>query len=160
MNDTRPSIFHRDYTDLGLLILRIGIGLSMLLFHGWGKISAGPERWEGIGGQMANLGIDFLPVFWGFMAAFSEFFCSAFLVLGVFFRPAAFLLMGTMFVAAVRHLSLPAGEPGSGFSGASHALEFLTVYVALFLIGPGRYKLAALWQRRQRSTALSPGEGV
>lgn len=154
------SFFHRYYTDLGLLILRLGIGLSMLLFHGWGKISGGPERWEGIGGQMANLGIDVFPVFWGFMAAFSEFFCSAFLVLGIFFRPAAFLLIGTMFVASIRHLSLPAGEPGSGFSGASHALEFLTVYVALFLIGPGRYKLAALWRRHATATSVRPGEGV
>lgn len=160
MHDNHSSVFHRNYADLGLLVLRLGIGFSMLLLHGWGKISAGPEQWERIGGSMANLGIDFLPVFWGFMAAFSEFFCSAFLVLGVFFRPAAFLLMGTMLVAAVRHLSLPAGEPGSGFSGASHALEFLTVYVALFLTGPGRYRLSALWQRRPATKQLQPGEGI
>ncbi|MBD3297991.1 MAG: DoxX family membrane protein [candidate division Zixibacteria bacterium] len=154
------SFFDRYYTDLGLLVLRLGIGLSMLIFHGWGKLSGGPERWEGVGSQMANLGIDFFPVFWGFMAAFSEFFGSALLVLGVFFRPAALLLIGTMVVAAIRHLSLPAGEPGSGFSGASHALEFLTVYVALFLSGPGRYKLSALWQKRAGTTGLRPDEGV
>ncbi len=154
------SLFQRYYSDLGLLILRLGIGLSMLIFHGWGKITGGPERWEGIGGQMANLGVDFFPVFWGFMAAFSEFFASALLVVGVFFRPAALLLIATMFVAAIRHLSLPAGEPGAGFSGASHALEFLTVYVALFLMGPGRYKLTALWQRRSADASLRPGESV
>ncbi len=45
--------------DLGLLILRIGFGINMALFHGWAKISGGPERWEGIGGSMANLGITF-----------------------------------------------------------------------------------------------------
>ena len=117
--------------NLGLLILRLGIGLSMLLFHGYGKLIGGPERWEGLGGQMANLGINFLPVFWGFMAMFAEFFGSILLILGLFFRPAAFLLAGTMFVAAIRHLSLPADAQGAGFAGASHALELLAVYMAL-----------------------------
>ena len=140
------SILNRSCTDLGLFVLRVGVGMSMLLFHGYGKLSGGPERWERIGGSMANLGVDFIPVFWGFMAMFSEFFCSAFVVLGILFRPAAFLLAGTMLVASIRHLSLPADADGSGFSGASHALEILTVSLALFLTGPGKYKLSALWR--------------
>ena len=128
--------------DLGLLILRIGIGLSMMIFHGFGKVKGGPELWTKLGGTMENFGIDFLPVFWGFMAAFSEFFGSFLLVIGVLFRPAAFLLAATMVVAAFRHLNLPPGADGAGWSGASHALELLTVYVALFLTGPGKYKLS------------------
>ena len=127
--------------DLGLLILRIGIGLSMMIFHGLGKIQGGPEAWEKIGGNMANLGIDFFPVFWGFMAAFSEFFGSFFIIVGFFFKPATALLAFTMIVAAVVHLSLPEGADGAGLKGASHALELLTVYVALFFIGPGKYKI-------------------
>lgn len=127
------------HADLGLLLLRVGVGLSMILFHGWGKLTGGPERWERIGANMGNLGIDFAPMFWGLMAAVSETFCSALLALGVLFRPAAALLAFTMIVASLRHLSLPAGEPNSGWSGASHALELLAVYVALLLIGPGKY---------------------
>ena len=125
--------------DLGLLALRLGIGLSMLLFHGWGKITGGPERWKGIGAHMANLGLDFAPTFWGFMAAFSESVGSALIILGLFFRPAALLLAFTMAVAMVRHLTLPEGADGAGWKGASHALEFFTVYLCLFLTGPGRY---------------------
>ncbi len=127
--------------DLGLLVLRIGIGLSMMIFHGLGKIKGGPEAWEKIGGNMANLGIDFFPVFWGFMASFSEFFGSFFILVGFFFRPATAILAFTMIVAAIVHLSLPAGAENAGLKGASHALELLTVYVALFLTGPGKYKI-------------------
>ena len=135
------------YKNLGLLILRLGFGLSMIIFHGYGKLIGGPELWEGLGGQMANLGINFLPVFWGFMAMFSEFFGSILLILGLFFRPATFLLSGTMIVAAIRHLSLPADAQGAGLAGASHALEFLVVYIALFLIGPGEYSISHLYRK-------------
>ncbi|NIP30820.1 MAG: DoxX family membrane protein [Candidatus Dadabacteria bacterium] len=127
--------------DLGLLILRIGVGLSMMIFHGFGKLKGGPELWEKIGGNMSNLGIDFFPVFWGFMAAFSEFFASFFIIVGFFFKPATALLIFTMFVAILRHLSLPDGSSGAGWSGASHALELLVVYLALFFTGPGKYKI-------------------
>ncbi len=125
--------------DFGLLLIRVGIGVLMLTFHGYGKISGGPERWEAIGGAMTNLGIDFAPVFWGFMASFAEFVCSILLVLGPLFRTATLLLAFTMFVAAMRHINLPAENPASGLSGASHALELFTIYLALFFTGPGRF---------------------
>lgn len=134
------------YRDLGILVVRLGIGISMLVFHGWGKISGGAERWEKIGGAMGNLGIHFLPVFWGFMAALSESLGSALVILGLFFRPASLLLAVTMLVAAIRHLSLPAGADGAGWSGASHALELLSVYIALALLGPGKYSVAPRWK--------------
>ena len=127
-------------TDLGLLIIRIVIGFSMAAFHGWGKIS-NPERWAAIGGNMELVGISFLPAFWGFMAGFAEFVCSILVILGAFFRPATTLLAITMLLAMLRHLSLPEDNPGSGFSGASHAMELLAVYVALWFTGPGKYSL-------------------
>ncbi len=127
--------------DVGLLVIRLGIGFSMLAFHGYGKITGGPEAWERIGSNMAEMGITFAPVFWGFMAAFSEFVGSALIMAGLFFRPAALLLAFTMVVAILRHLSIPAGEPGAGWDGASHALEFFCVYLGLFLTGAGRYAL-------------------
>ncbi|MDP6054435.1 MAG: DoxX family protein [Candidatus Latescibacteria bacterium] len=127
-------------TDLGLLVVRLGIGLSMALFHGWGKISS-PERWAAYGANMKMFGLDFFPEFWGFMAGFAEFGCSILIILGLFHRPATAMLAFTMLVAATRHISLPEDSPNSGFSGASHALEMLTVYVALFLSGPGKFSL-------------------
>ncbi|MCZ6900150.1 MAG: DoxX family protein [Bacteroidetes bacterium] len=58
--------------DLGLLIIRIGFGFGFIYFHGWGKLMDGPERWERVGGAMANIGIGFGHTFWGFMAALTE----------------------------------------------------------------------------------------
>ena len=83
------SFSHELYKDIGLLIVRLGIGLTMMIFHGYGKLTRGPEGWERMGSQMQNLGIDFFPMFWGFMAMFSEFFCSLLLALGVLFRSRA-----------------------------------------------------------------------
>jgi putative oxidoreductase len=135
--------------DLGLLALRLGIGASMLAFHGWSKMMGGPTRWSRIGAAMENLGITFAPTVWGFLASFAEFGCSILIVLGFLFRPATALLAATMFVAALRHLNLPADNEASGWRGASHALELLTVYLALFLTGPGRYALGFRGKRQQ-----------
>jgi putative oxidoreductase len=88
---------------------------------------------------MSNLGITFAPVVWGFFAAVAESVASALLIVGFLFRPAALMLVFTMVVAALHHLSLPAGAPGAGWKAASHALELLVVYAGLFLLGPGRY---------------------
>ena len=141
------ALSQNTYTDTGLLVIRVGIGLSMMLLHGYGKLTAGPDMWERLGGQMARFGLDFFPVFWGFMAMFAEFFCAAAIVLGVAFRPAATLLIITMGVAAIRHLTLPPEADNAGISGASHALEFMFVFIGLFLTGPGRFRLASLWRR-------------
>ncbi|MGE5693286.1 MAG: DoxX family protein [Candidatus Zixiibacteriota bacterium] len=130
------------YRDMGLLILRIGFG-GMYLFHGWPKLSAGPERWTKLGGAMGNLGIDFFPAFWGFMAAAAEFFGGLCLIFGLLFGWAALLMAATMAVAAVNHFSR-----GDGLSGASHAIENGIVLFSLLFIGPGKYSLAARLSRK------------
>ncbi|HET6347699.1 MAG TPA: DoxX family protein [Candidatus Krumholzibacteria bacterium] len=127
--------------DFGLLLLRIGIGLSVVIFHGYDKLTGGPESWARIGANMANLHITWYPAFWGFMAGFAEGICSCLLILGLLFRPATLLLAFTMFVAAMHHLHLPEGAPNAGFRGAAHALELMSVYSCLFFTGPGKFSL-------------------
>jgi putative oxidoreductase len=133
--------------DVGIFLIRLGIGLSMIAFHGYGKIAGGADTWYALGTKMGYLGIGFLPTFWGFMAGFSEFFCSILLILGIFFRPAALLLAFTMFVAILNHLNLPVDHQKAGWSGASHAIELLVIYVGLFLTGPGRYAFRLIHKR-------------
>lgn len=130
----------RDW-DLGILLLRVGFGFSMLIFHGYGKLIGGPERWAKDGGSLQTFGIDFYPVFWGFMAAFAESFCSVFIIAGIFFMPATFLLSVNMIVAVLFHLYLPEESPAAGWQGASHAIEYLFVYVVLMISGPGKYRI-------------------
>lgn len=130
------------YRNWGLLLLRVGIGGSMIFFHGYAKLTGGPEVWEKVGAAMGIFGIYTMPVLWGALAAMAEFFGSLLLIFGILFRPAALGLACTMVVAVFHHLNLPPGHPAAGWAGASHALELGCVYIALFLTGPGRYRIS------------------
>lgn len=121
--------------DLGLLIIRIGIGIAFMI-HGYPKITGGVETWTQIGGSMSNIGINFAPAFWGFMAAFAEFVGGLLLILGFLFRPAAGMLVFTMIIAMIMHIS-----NGDGFNGYSHALESGILFLGLLVAGPGKYAL-------------------
>jgi len=124
------------FRDLGLLIIRIGLGLSLSLLYGLHKITGGIETWTKLGGAMGHLGIHFLPAFWGFMASISEALGGLLVVLGLFFRPACIFIVFTMFVASVMMLS-----GGEGIEDASHAIELGVVFFGLLLIGPGKYSV-------------------
>ncbi len=129
--------------NFGLLIVRVGVGI-MFVLHGEGKMFGGPEKWAKLGKAMADVGIDFAPVFWGFMAAFAEFGGGILLALGLFFRPACFLMLVTMAVAAHVHW-LDAAEAGESLKGklmeGSHAIELGIVFLALLFTGPGKYSV-------------------
>lgn len=123
------------YRNTGLLILRVGLG-AMMMTHGLPKIMGGPDTWTGLGGSMKVVGIEFLPTFWGFMAAAAEGIGGFLLVLGLFFRPVNMLLVVTMVIAALYHFS-----KGEGIGGASHAIELAIVFFSLIFIGPGKYSV-------------------
>jgi putative oxidoreductase len=127
--------YFADKYDLGLLILRLGLGI-MFIFHGAPKLFGGPELWSKIGGAMGNFGIHFLPEFWGFMAAIAEFGGGIALILGVLFQPMMLILVINLIVAASSHFAR-----GQGLSGASHAIEDGIVFLSLIFIGPGKYTL-------------------
>ncbi|NLC69768.1 MAG: DoxX family protein [Desulfuromonadaceae bacterium] len=130
------------YRNWGLLLLRVGIGGSMIFFHGYAKLTGGPEVWEQVGASMGIFGIHTMPMLWGALAAMAEFFGSLLLIFGILFRPAALGLAGTMVVAVFHHLHLPADHAAAGWAGASHALELACVYTALLLTGPGRFRIS------------------
>jgi putative oxidoreductase len=121
--------------EAGHLVLRVGVG-AMMVAHGWPKVAGGPARWEKLGHATEALGVAFAPTFWGAAAAFSETVGGALLALGLATRPAAALLVATMLVASANHLA-----KGDGVMGASHAIELGVVFVALLLMGGGRYSL-------------------
>jgi putative oxidoreductase len=123
------------FRDLGLLLLRGTIGLYMAIGHGWGKILGGPEQWAGLGGTMELFGLGFVPTFWGFMAAFAEFAGALLVVLGLFTRPAALLLVINMGVAATAHMTgMIDGSP-------ERALVYGFVFLSLVFVGPGKYSV-------------------
>lgn len=133
------------HRDLGLLILRLGFGIAFIYYHGWGKLTGGPERWTGLGESMSRFGIDFAPQFWGFLAMLSETLFALFIAAGFLFRPAALLLAFTMLVAWIGHHASGNGNPG-------HAFKNMVVLVGLMFIGPGKYSVDAwLASRRARN---------
>lgn len=123
------------YRDVGLLVLRIGLG-AMFILHGYPKMMGGPEQWAELGQAVSNVGIHGGYPVWGFLAAFAEFGGGILLILGLFTRVAALLLLGTMIVAAATHLAR-----GDGVTGASHAIEAASVFFGLLFLGPGRHSI-------------------
>lgn len=126
-------------TDLGLLILRAGIGI-MFILHGLPKIVGGPERWE----ALAQTGLPFLPtgilsILLGLAAAVAEFGGGLFLTVGRYHRIACAALAATMAVAVSTKLGDVTGIMDFAFK-AGWPLELLIVFVALFLTGPGRHR--------------------
>ena len=90
-------------TDIGLLVLRLGAGLFMAFGHGFGKIPPS----DGFIGGVEKLGLP-MPIFFAWMAAFSEFLGGLLIALGLFTRPAAFFWICTMGTAAfIRHADDP-----------------------------------------------------
>lgn len=123
------------YKDFGLLVIRVGLGI-MFIYHGYPKLLGGPHLWEQVGASTKYVGINFAPVFWGFMAALVEALGGFLLIVGLAFRPVCLLLLINMIVAAISHIG-----GGDGISGASHAIEDAIVFAGLLFIGPGRYSV-------------------
>ncbi|MCH8247842.1 MAG: DoxX family protein [Bacteroidetes bacterium] len=135
------------YTDVGLLVLRVGFGVGFIYYHGWDKITGGPERWEGLGGAMSRLGINFLPTFWGFMMSFAESVGALMIAAGFLFRPLCAILAFGMFVAWLGHVVSGRGNPG-------HPFKNFFVLVGVMLIGPGKYSVDS-WLEKRRSSKAS-----
>lgn len=133
-----------EYRNIGLVILRLGLGI-MFILHGYPKMFGGPDTWEQVGTAVQNLGIDFAPMFFGFMAGVAEFFGGIFLLLGLFFTPSIVLLFTVMLVATTQHLSA-----GDGFALYSHSIELAIVFVSLMFIGPGKYSLDKKLKNKRR----------
>ena len=127
---------HDKYKDIGLLILRIGVGLSFLLIHGYPKIIGGPALWTRLGGAMGSFGIGIPPEYWGLMAALAEFAGGFFLIFGLFTRPVAFIMAIDMIVATSTHFARL-----DAWSGVSHPMKLAFVFIALIFIGAGKYSL-------------------
>lgn len=121
------------YHDLGLLLLRVGVGI-MLTVHGYPKLIGGTEKWAQVGQAMGTIGIHFAPAFWGFLAAVAEAVGGQLLALGLFFRVACLFLLGTMIMATISTL-------GQGFGAYAEPLEMAFVFLGLLLAGPGKYSL-------------------
>jgi putative oxidoreductase len=118
--------------DFGLLALRLWLGLSMLILHGWGKFQGFAEASKsfpdplGVGSPVSLA-----------LAVFAEVVCAALLALGLATRLALILLIITMGVAFfVVH-----GGALTGDRSGELAFIYLGGFVTLLLTGPGRFSV-------------------
>lgn len=147
--------------DIALLLLRLtGIGLA--LGHGWGKVSAlatgGGDRF--IGG-VETLGFP-LPALFAWAAALAEFGGGLAVALGIGTGVAAAFAGATMFVAAfVRHkfhlhflvsVGLMQASPDmvKSWGNPEMALVYLLCFLAIVLMGGGRFSLDHLLLKRRK----------
>jgi len=127
-----------NYKNFGLLIMRLGLGI-MFIYHGYPKITGGVKMWEGVGQATGYLGIHFLPVMWGLLAALAETVGGVLLILGLGFRLVCIVLIIDMLVAIAFHLH-QSGEMG-GIMGAAQAIEMAVVFAGSLFVGPGKYSV-------------------
>ena len=133
--------------DLGLLVLRVGVGLMMAIGHGKSKMFG-----AGGFGPPAQLveGVEALgfPGFFAWLVALAEFGGGILLALGLLTRPAALALSFNMAVAAfMAHGKHPWFMSGTG-PAKEPALLYLVPFIAVMLMGAGRYSLDRLVSRR------------
>lgn len=123
------------HDDIGKLILRLTLGI-LILFHGVHKLIHGIGPIEGL------VHLNGLPAFVAFGVYIGEVVAPIMLLLGLYARVGAILIVINMIVAlllAHRHMLIGVGPQGG------YVLELQMFYLftalALFFTGPGRLGL-------------------
>src|SRR5438477_6141852 len=119
-------------TSAGLLILRVGAGLSLFLKHGVEKLTGYSTMVQHFPDPIhigAHAGLAF--------ALLSDGICSLLVILGLFTRPAAAIILINLLTAFffVHHAGL--------FSNPHVELvwAYMAVFAAIFFTGPGRFSI-------------------
>lgn len=124
--------------DIGKLVLRVSVGVLMLL-HGIFKLQNGVD---GIGGMLSGQG---LPTFLAYGVYLGEVVGPVLVIIGLFTRVGAILMVGNMLVAfALAHMSelLSLGQMG-GWALELQGL-FLFGSVAIALLGAGKFSVGGI----------------
>lgn len=116
--------------DVGLLVLRIGIGLLMLFPHGYAKVVGFTQYMDKFADPI-GLGSTFSLV----LTVFAEVVCSILIMLGIKTRIFATPLLITMLVAAfIVHASDP-------WKVKEKAILFALGYLVIVITGGGKYSV-------------------
>ncbi|WP_192348608.1 DoxX family protein [Algoriphagus sp. Y33] len=116
--------------SLSLLILRIGVSFSMIYLHGYQRLI----NFSHISTEFADpLGVGVVASL--SLVVFAEFFCSLFLITGLFTRWSCIPLIITMIVATW------VINAGKGFIFQEKSFIYLITYVSLLISGGGYFSI-------------------
>lgn len=126
-------------TDIAALILRLVAAFAVAYSHGWPKLNT----------LLGDDPVRFVDPFGLGMAAtmsivmFAEFICAIFVALGLFTRATLIpLLINMTYLVFVHHWP-------DRFGIKELPLLFLTIWWAIMLLGPGKYSLDNLINRKR-----------
>ncbi len=142
----KPKISADRLSQTAWALLRVVVGV-MMIHNGLDKLSNIESFAQA---YVEVIGLPF-PIFFSYVAAFTELIGAPLVALGLLTRPAALGLFGTMCVAMYHHVTV------AGFSIAY--LELSAIYAACFLFflanGAGLFSLDALIANWLDANALS-----
>ena len=151
--------------DLGMLVMRV-VTASLIFHHGLDKL----QHVEGFSTNVIAAYFPFLPgppTFWTYLSAGFEIVGSFCITFGLFVRPAAALLAGTMVNAIAFQLmkfglqNYPFGQPPSGPAYTFEpSLAFLAVCARIATAGPGQFGLQTCCRPVLPVTPRTPGDLV
>lgn len=121
--------------ELGHALMRIGIGIMFIIF-GYGKLTSGAEHLTQVGSAMGLFGITFGHLFWGYLAALTEFGVGICYTIGFLTRLASIPLIWFLIVAITLHLS-----KGDGFTKWGFAFTCLCIALNMLISGAGTYSV-------------------
>jgi len=116
--------------SFSLIVLRIGVSISMIYLHGYPRLI----RFNKISSEFADpigLGTELSLA----LVVFAEFFCSLFLILGLFTRWSCIPLIITMIVVTW------VVKGGKDFIFLEKSFVYFIAYIGLFISGGGYFSL-------------------
>lgn len=118
--------------NLSMFLLRVGAGI-LIIPHGYSKLinfATYKSKFMNFMGLGSTVSLS--------LTIFVEFFCAAFLILGLFSRAVAFLLLFVMAVALFK------AHGGDVFGKGETSALFLMCFSAILLCGPGKASIDAM----------------
>ena len=118
--------------NFAMLVLRLGLGILMM-HHGYQKLI----NFNGTATYMPGF-VGMSPTITTALDVFAEFFCSMFLILGLFTR------FATIPIIIAMSFALFHSHNGDVFGKGELASLYLTGFIVLLFVGPGRVSVDSM----------------
>lgn len=118
--------------NIATLLMRVGFGILMIP-HGFSKLTRFADRADNFSDPFNIGSVTSLS-----LVIFAEFFCAAFVVLGLFTRLACIPIIITMLVVVIYSTNMDV------FGDGEKAALFLCGFLTLLFTGPGRISIDGL----------------